>query len=219
MKEFFSYIIIIAIIALIGFICYMIWKRSSETVYPTSAFPGPNPKPDEPAPVETDYNHTTCIISEWSVVQLHPVSGKQIKKQNLVIPASGGFTIGRRNDCNFVLQGATAEDGVSRLHLCVGQDDKGYFARPFPRPDDSLAITYISDKVVTNTFDLVDQQIVWLGKIPIVFVRNINRRNNLIFNPSETGIVRNREQMLRDSNQTVLPGRYASRNEGRSFTR
>ena len=28
MKEIFSYIVIIAVIALIGFICYMIWKKN-----------------------------------------------------------------------------------------------------------------------------------------------------------------------------------------------
>lgn len=201
MKEFMSYLIIIAIIAFIGFICYMIVKRTNSGTGSVGGFqnplvPGGSPEnypAQNPAqnpvqnpfanPVVNPYasaaqqeddfdGEETGIFTEWAVIQFDPVTHKQVKRQNIKVPEKGKFTIGRNKACDFVLEGATAQDYASRMHLGVGKDENGYFAKPLPRKDNSLALTYIDGQQVVDSFDLADKQIVLLGKIPIAFVRN-----------------------------------------------
>ena len=220
MKEFFRYIIIIAIIALIGFICYMIWKKSNPD--PITDPPGPGKKDSkEKESIEDDSDDTitTHTFTEWSVVQLHPESGRPIKKMNLVIPSTGRFTIGRSKECDFVLQGAKAEDGTSRLHLGVGKDNKGYFAKPISREDDSLALTYIGNDLVMKSFDLSDKQVIWLGNTPIAFIRNASKRKDLKFNPDTAANKRDTATFERDRNDTMVFGRNAHRSDDNTFSR
>ncbi|MBQ1411566.1 MAG: FHA domain-containing protein [Clostridia bacterium] len=222
MKEIFSYIVIIAVIALIGFICYMIWKKNGTDMTtdarqgnPEHRKNGLNAQNEE----DSDETNTTTVLAEWSVVQLHPETGKAIKKMNLVIPASGRFTIGRSKDCDFVLQDAKSEDGTSRLHLGVGKDGNGYFAKPLSRKDGSLALTYINDMLIMKSFDLVDQQVIWLGNTPVAFVRNACKRTDLKLN---SGISEKRKEEAafeRDYNETLLFGETTRRTDDNTFTR
>ena len=205
MKDFFSYIIIIAMIALIVFICYMIWKNNTGT------------QPEQPRGKKGGGGGTdipggagdTVIPTEWSVMQVDPVSEKPIKTMNLTIPSSGQFTIGRENDCDFVLSGVTGKDGASRHHLGVGKDAIGYFAKPLPRENGTPATTYIEDRQITDSFSLVDRQVIWLGNVPIVFVRNANRRRNFNVRFDETAGKRDTRPLERD-------GRAAGTNPGRN---
>ena len=204
MKEFMSYLIIIAIIAFIAFICYMIIRRSNEKSNPVNPAPTP-PKPGaNPSGYPESYpdagDEDTGIFTEWSVVQLDPDSGTPIKKQSLLVSEKGRFTIGRNKACNFVLKGAMAQDYVSRMHLGVGKDATGYFAKPLSRADGSIALTYVEGQLVMSSFDLVDKQVIWLGNIPIAFVRNVDRRKDLQFNP---GSRRDETTFARDHEDTM----------------
>ena len=158
MKEFMSYLIIIAIMALIGFICYMIVKRSNGSTDPIFNFPKPSVPGGDPvaapaAPhipveeVDDEAGEETGIFTEWAVVQLDRATGVPIKKKNIKVSEKAVFTIGRNKSCDFVLEGATPEDYASRKHLGVGRDENGYFAKPFPRPDNSKALTYIEGQL------------------------------------------------------------------------
>ncbi len=210
MKEFMSYLIIIAIIAFIGFICYMIVRRSNGNTEPIFPFNNKQPVPPAPAPGGAPVNQSvnapyeeeveTGIFTEWSVVQLDPNTGVPIKKQNLKVPENGKFTIGRSKTCSFVLDGATSQDYTSRTHLGVGKDANGYFAKPLSRGDGSIALTYIEGSLVMESFDLVDKQVIWLGNIPIAFVLNADVRKDLSFNP---GSKRDEATFERDHEDTM----------------
>ena len=223
MKEFMSYLIIIAIIAFIGFICYMIVRRSNgktgplfpgiqtpnvppQPVQPVQPVPSTQTPPVPPAPggdpqqEEDPDGEVTGIFTEWAVVQLDPRRGTPVKRQNLIVPEKGKFTVGRNKGCNFVLEGATAEDYVSRFHLGVGKDDNGYFAKPLSRSDGSAALTYIDGELVMGSFDLENRKVIWLGKIPIAFVRNQDLRRDLQFIPDSQ---RDDESLEQDLENTM----------------
>lgn len=212
MKEFMSYLIIIAIIAFIGFICYMIVKRSGgskESIFNFPKPPAPGGVPETPSRQDNEdfSGEETGVFTEWAVVQLDPNSGTPVKKMNLTVSENGRFTIGRNKACNFVLEGATAQDYASRLHLGVGRDANGYFAKPLSRGDGSLALTYIDGQLIMGSFDLVDKQVIWLGNVPIAFVRNQDMRKDLSFNP---GSKRDEGSFERDYEDTM----NFSRNKG-----
>ena len=230
MKEFMSYLIIIAIMALIGFICYMIVKRSNGSTGPIFNFPKPSVPGGDPvaapaaphipvAVVDDEAGEETGIFTEWAVVQLDRATGVPIKKKNIKVSEKAVFTIGRNKSCDFVLEGATPEDYASRKHLGVGRDEKGYFAKPFPRPDNSKALTYIEGQLIVDSFDLVDRQVILLGKIPIAFVRNEDLRKDLKFNPGTDK--RDQESFERDYENTMAFSRNsgAQNNGSNGFTR
>ena len=250
MKEFMSYLIIIAIIAFIGFICYMVVRKSNAGSAPVQNFPEPpapggyptpqpngypTPQPNgyptpqpvspsvdpqaSPNPYNDDEGEETGIFTEWAVVQLDPHSGSPVKKKNLTVSEKGRFTVGRNKSCDFVLEGATAQDYVSRFHLGVGKDENGYFAKPLSRDDGSMALTYIEGQLIVGTFDLAEKQVIWLGNVPIAFVRNEDLRSDLRFNPGSND--RDKQSFERDYENTMTfsPNNRAQENDENIFSR
>jgi hypothetical protein len=184
MDKFMSYVIIIAIIALVVFICYRIVKSEKPTpTRPEQTGGKPrntdhtrnvhkeqfsDPYPDQTDPLPTggrdNGSDTVPVLSEeWLVAELDFRSGRVL--QTAVV--SDGCIIGRQSDCDFVLR--TAGKDVSRHHLRVERDSSGYYASPLIK--DGYATTFIGQKQVTREFPLEEGQIVWLSKTPVVFMR------------------------------------------------
>ena len=82
----------------------------------------------------------------------------------------------------------------------MGKDDNGYFAKPLSRSDGSAALTYIDGELVMGSFDLENRKVIWLGKIPIAFVRNQDLRRDLQFNPDSQ---RDDESLEQDLENTM----------------
>lgn len=211
MNDFMSWFIMVGIVALVIFICILILKSDKDKEKPDLKEEDDEPnEPKETCP-PTEYPE------EWYVAQLDPENGNPIKEMDLEIPSSGIFIIGRSGDCDFVLQNVSEKEGASRWHLGIGKDDKGYFAKSLIRDNGSLALTYIDDNIIMDSFSLVDKQIVWLGNIPIVFVRKIKRKKDLKFNP--VSVKRNEEEFKRDYNETIVLTRSMPRSSNKQFRR
>lgn len=203
MKDFMSWFIMVAIVILIVIICVGILRsdlgknEGDGEKGGKKHSPGKNNGNDGPGGT----GGQTFMLEEWCIAQLDPKSGRPIQKMDIDVTKDDVFTIGRSSECDFTLRGIDNKQGTSRFHLGVSVDAKGFFAKPLVRDNGSLALTYINEKLVMDSFSLVDSQIIWLGNTPITFFRKIRRNKNLKFDPGTFS--RDKDQIDRDYNETM----------------
>ena len=183
MKDFMSWFIMVAIVILIVIICVGILRSDLGKDESNGEKRGKKHLPNKVTKETGGTDEPTFMIEEWCIAQLDPKSGRPIQKMDIDVTKDDVFTIGRSSECDFALRGIDNKQGTSRFHLGVSVDDKGFFAKPLVRDNGSLALTYIDEKLVMDSFSLVDSQIIWLGNTPITFFRKIRRNKNLKFDP------------------------------------
>lgn len=173
MQQFISGLIIIAIIGVIVAVCYWMFggsKVKSTLSQAENKAQAPIDQPNkerEDTPRQRLVEAPTTVAADWYVQQINPKNGKIVKSAPIIVSPSSKFSIGRSSSDDFIIDTSVpANSEVSRHHLYVGRDEKGYFARD----NQSSNGTYIDNERKYDTFDLVDNLIVWLAGYPIKFV-------------------------------------------------
>lgn len=115
-------------------------------------------------------NGQTIRLSEWIVYVLDK-DGNVLTEKEMSATCEKPFSIGYDKDCNLVVK----SDFVSNVHLNIGKDDQGYFAK-----DCSLNGTYVNDKKYNNESFSLEEGLIYVADVPVYFKRNANIRPNVI---------------------------------------
>lgn len=169
MSEFIQTVIILAIIAVMGFFLYIYYKKNHSTGNPKMKnkdfFKSKNDVNKETP--ETNFAGATRLWSDINVCELNR-NGKVVRKTGVMIHPKG-FTIGSSEDADFRI---SEDEYVSRIHLRVGKDDKGYFIK-----DTSMNGTEFNGKTYhSQAFDLPFDKVIYIGNTPLVFTERKKER-------------------------------------------
>lgn len=103
-------------------------------------------------------------IHEW-VVHAFDKDGNLIASKPINASCECPFTIGRDKNCDLVLDSKF----VGNVHLKIGKDDWGYFAKDF-----SISGTQINGKVYNNESFSLEEGFALVADVQIYFERNKN---------------------------------------------
>ncbi len=104
----------------------------------------------------------TFRFSEWTVYVLDK-EGNVLNKKSMSATCEKPFSIGYDKDCDLVVK----SDFVSRVHLKIGKDKDGYFAK-----DCSLNGTFVNDKEYKGESFSLEEGLVYVADIPVYFEKN-----------------------------------------------
>lgn len=162
MSEFIQTVIILAIIAVMGFFLYIYYKKThpneNANTIKKDSFKSKNDESKEMP--ENSPAGATKIWSDINVCELDR-DGKVVRKTGVMIHPKG-FTIGTSENADFRI---LEDKHVSRIHFRVGKDDKGYFIK-----DTSMNGTEFNGKTYhLQAFDLPFDEVIYIGNTPLVF--------------------------------------------------
>ena len=107
---------------------------------------------------------------------------------------------------------------VEKLHCGLGEGfQRGGVA--VAHGTEGACSLYIEGQLIVGTFDLAEKQVIWLGNVPIAFVRNEDLRSDLRFNPGSND--RDKQSFERDYENTMTfsPNNRAQENDENIFSR
>lgn len=155
----------ILIVAAIVFFAIVIVKNLLDRKKGDPGFPYGNPS----NPPRDKFGETSRF-SEWTVLVLDE-AGNILKQTSMSATAENPFSIGYDKDCDLKLD----SEHVSRVHLKVGKDDKGYFA-----VDSSLNGTFVGDKEYKKESFPLEEGLVYVADVPIYFQKHTRKRDNIV---------------------------------------
>lgn len=101
----------------------------------------------------------TIRFAEWTVYVLDK-EGNVLEKKSMNATSENPFSIGYDKDCDLVVK----SNYVSRVHLRIGKDKDGYFAK-----DSSLNGTFINDKEYKGESFSLEEGVVYVADVPVYF--------------------------------------------------
>lgn len=114
-----------------------------------------------------DRTDKTIVLSPWMVYVLDK-EGNIVDEREMNVTEAKPFSIGYDDDCDLVIKSKY----VSSVHLRVGKDSQGYFAKD----NNSSNGTFVGDEEIRGTSFPLEEMLVYVADVPIYFKKRNNDR-------------------------------------------